>query len=309
MDWDDLKVFAAIIEHRTVRRAAPRLGLHHATVARRLERLEADLGTRLFDRRPEGLCLTPRGEDLSRFAQRMEREVEDTVLRLAGQDSALTGVVTLSLPEPMASHILAPHLPEFADRYPDLDLHLDLTYAFADLMRGEADIAIRFDNNPPERLVGKRLFPMFETIYASRGYLAALKEGTPPRWIGWAAKGRRRPDWVVETAFKDTPIWGGIPDISAQIAVAHAGLGLVALPCSIGDADPRLCRAIPDPPRRVRDIWLLTHPDLSRTSRIQAVMGFVEDVLRRNRSAFLGEVVEKPEPLEETGSQDLVPDC
>ena len=66
MDWEDLKTFLAVAEMGTVRRAAEHLRVHHATVGRRIARLEQSTGSRLFDRRPEGLALTTLGEDLLR---------------------------------------------------------------------------------------------------------------------------------------------------------------------------------------------------------------------------------------------------
>jgi len=77
MDWDHLRIFLAIARYGQLLAAARRLGLNHATVARRLDALEEALGTPLFDRRPAGCMLTEAGERLLPAAERVETEMQD----------------------------------------------------------------------------------------------------------------------------------------------------------------------------------------------------------------------------------------
>lgn len=291
MDWEDLKTFLAVAEQGTVRRAGESLGVHHATVGRRIARLEDSTGTRLFDRRPEGLVLTPPGEDLLAVAARASTEFDTARRRIAGQDATPTGDVVASMGEPIANFIVAPGLPGFAGQYPDLNLHINATWAIQDLARGDADIAIRADNNPSDTLFGKRLFPYYEAVYASPAYLQAHQNraaSDPGRWIGWGGRSQARPTWVEKSAFAATKIWGGFESLSLQVAVAEAGLGFVALPCLVGDMAPGLIRAEKAAPRPARDIWVLTHADLRRTKRVRVTMEFLEDQLRQNRALIEG---------------------
>lgn len=291
MDWEDLKTFVAVAKSGTVRGGADRLGVHHATVGRRIARLEKVTGTRLFDRRPEGLSLTPTGEELLTVSARVAEELEAAGRRIAGEDSVAKGRVTASMGEPVATQLIAPGLPEFAVRFPELELRVSSTWTLEDLSRGEADVAIRADNNPAESLVGKRLFRYAETVYASPGYLGAYSNraaGNRGRWIGWGGDAHPRPLWVEKTEFAETEVWGGFSEISLQVAAAEAGLGLIALPCFIGDRSPGLCRAFGEKPRSVRDIWLLTHPDLRRLRRIKVVMEFLEARMRLHRDLIEG---------------------
>lgn len=291
MDWEDLKSFVAVTRCGTVRRAATELGIHHATVARRITRLEDNVGVRLFDRKPEGLSLTAPGEDLMAVARRAAEEFNAVQRRVSGQDAATEGRVTVSMGAPVATLLMAKGLPEFATAYPNLDLRIVTTWNIVDLARGEADIAVRADNNPSDTLFGKRIFPYFETVYASPAYLETYQTKSPDepgRWIGWGGAGAARPAWVEKSAFAATRVWGGMQNLSLQVAAAEAGLGFAALPCFIGDSSPGLRRADSSAPHLGRDIWLLTHPDLRRTRRIQVVMAFLEDRLRRNRVLLEG---------------------
>lgn len=291
MDWEDLKTFVAVAESGTVRRAAGVLGIHHATVARRVGSLETSVGARLFDRRPEGLSLTVPGEELLSVASEAGLAFEQVKRQIGGRDAAAAGTVTVSMGEPIASSVIVPALPDFAKRYPDLHIHIMATWEIADLARGDAEIAIRADNNPPDTLFGKRLFRYFETVYSCPAYLQAWRNraaNDPGRWIGWGGTGAARPAWVESSPYAGTKVWGGFASISLQVAAAQAGLGFAALPCLVGDSAPGLCRAQDAGLYPGRDIWLLTHPDLRRTRRIRIAMDFLEEQLRGYRALIEG---------------------
>ena len=162
-----------------------------------------------------------------------------------------------------------------------------------DISRREADIAIRIDNNPPDTLVGKRLFPYFQTAYANEDYLASHDLENAPqdaRLIAWRRFDDRNPPWTKDLGFGDVPLWGYFPDPAMQVAAAKGGLGIAILPCVIGDVEPGLVRASLRRPTKAWDIWLLTHSDLRKTARIKAFMDFVEAVMRDAKKQFQGEL-------------------
>lgn len=291
LDWEDIKTFRQVAASQTVRSAAKLLGVHHSTVSRRIETLEQATGARLFDRRPEGYVLTSAGEDLAQAAGGFADQLTTVRRRIAGQDDEMTGRIIVTMAEPLAVAAFAPRLAAFTAAYPGLDLHLLTTMDFLDMGRHEADVAIRMDNNPPQSLVGKRLFPYHQTVYASPDYLTAHDLKSAPesgRWLRWDRSDDPFPDWTQETDFARVPAWGYFPDVSVQQAAARAGLGLAFLPCLLADPDPGLVRATRRAPVPSRDIWILTHPDLRRTARIRAFMDFAETVLRDLKPAFAG---------------------
>ena len=291
LDWEEVKSFAVVAGAGSVRKAARELGVHHSTLSRRIENLEYALGTRLFNRQPEGYVLTTAGEEFAAVVRECGLRLNDVERQISGQEGDLSGVVTITMAEPLAVHMFGPRLAEFADAHPGIDVRIIATTDVLDISRREADIAIRTNNNPPQSLVGKRLFPYYQTAYATEDYLRAHDFESLPelaRWICWREGEERHPDWTKETAFRKVPVWGYFPSLALQQAAARGGLGLAMLPCFVGDRDPSLVRASSRKPTKARDIWLLTHSDLRRTARIRAFMTFAEKVLRESKHEFLG---------------------
>ncbi len=292
LDWEEVKSFAVVAVAGSVRRAAKELSVHHSTVSRRIDSLEHAIGTKLFDRKPEGYVLTSAGERLAATVQECGLRLNDAERMISGQDRELSGVVTVALSEPLAVYAFGPRLAEFTETHPNIEIHMIMTQKVVDLSRREADIALRIDNNPPDTLVGKRLFPYYQTAYATQDYLDAHDFENKPeaaRWVSWHAGKNRFPAWTKEAGFGRVPLWGHFPEPAMQQAAARGGLGLAMLPCIMGDNDPALVRASSRKPIRARDIWLLTHSDLRRTARIRAFMTFAEKILRELKPQFLGE--------------------
>ncbi|MEM6639410.1 MAG: LysR family transcriptional regulator [Pseudomonadota bacterium] len=293
MDWENIKTLSAVARQGSARRAATVLGVHHSTVTRRIEQLERSISARLFDRHPDGYVLTSAGERLLRAAQRFNDDLTTIHREIAGSEHSLTGKVRVTMVLPLAVHAFAPKLPEFAERHPDIEIELHVTYDTLDLFRGDADIAIRFDNNPPQGLVGRRLFPYYETVYATADYIQSqdfVRAPEKARWIGWSSDGDRYPGWTEGTGFGDVPVWGDFPDLGLQLAAVKHGLGLALLPCLLGDSEAALVRASKRPPKPNRDIWILTHRDLRSTRRVRLVMDFAEHVLRDFERLLTGAV-------------------
>lgn len=290
-DWEDVKTFTEIARLGTVRRASETLGVHHSTVSRRLESLEAALGVRLFDRQPQGLALTDAGEELLQVGLSFAGRLSDVERHIAGRDAALSGRITVTMAAPLAELGFAPRLPDFSRRYPGLELVIVASAAFLDVARREADVAIRMDNNPPQTLVGRRFFPYHDGIYASRDYVQTVDPVNHPeraRWLGWLPEDDPFPDWTQSTEFARAPVWGSFREVGLHMAATRAGLGIAMLPCFVADRDPDLVRISDRPTIPSRDIWLLTHADLRRTARIRAFLDFATEVLLDNKAALMG---------------------
>lgn len=291
LDWEDVKTLTAVARLGTVRAAAKILSVHHSTVSRRIERLELAAQAGLFERRPEGLLLTTAGEALFAQATKFENGLLDAQTQIVGLDDALRGAVTLTVAEPLALDALFPRLPEFLEQYPNIDLQWRLTPDLLDVSRREADIAIRMDNNPPDTLVGKALFPYFQSIYCAPSYLRLLRQADRRSaccWLGWEPADNGHPAWTRPTELSDLPVRGTYPTIDAQIRAAELGLGVAMLPCLKGDAQRGLVRATDAKPLASRTIWILTHSDLRATARVRAVMRFAETALREAEPRLRG---------------------
>jgi DNA-binding transcriptional LysR family regulator len=122
MQWDDLRHFLALARARTLTGAAATLGVDATTIGRRVERLALTLNTSLFDVTPSGHILSPSGEALLRHAEEMERSSLAASNALTGERTRLAGTVRISLSAGFASWVVAPRLPDFRERHPDIRL-------------------------------------------------------------------------------------------------------------------------------------------------------------------------------------------
>lgn len=274
MDWEDLKVFLAIANGRGLKKAALKLGLHHTTCARRLTNLEADLGTTLFDRLPSGYALTEAGNKLLRSSALIQDEINGIELDLMGKDIRLEGPIKLSMPNGFATHLLIPSVLEFMKQFPLVHVQINMTYAFSDLDKREADIAIRHVDEPPMSLAGKKVGRLFRSAYASKTYLQNHDPVSNPQdchWLGWGdASGHL--SWAQKKKFPVIPVRGDIYSDVLQMSAAQAHMGITSLPCFLGDSASDLER-IPTAEAEFTDtLWVLAHRNMISNARVQALM-------------------------------------
>lgn len=289
-EWSDLKVFLAITRGRSVRAGAKLIGVSHSTVSRRLSAMEAALGARLFDRRPEGYFLTPLGEQILPRAERVEGEVLGLQTDVLGRDAALAGPIRISMPPVFAQYLIMPHLKRFSDKYPDVTLEVISSYSLTDMSRRNADIAVRFQEAPDPNLFGRRLPPFGDSIYATADYIAEHSfTGDAPtaRWLGWG-DGEDSPGWVADTPFPNMQVGHECPDPLAQLEAARAGLGVAILPCFVGDPDPGLNRVHGAGTYKSRIGWVLTHPDLKTTERVRTCVRFLVEAVESHAGLVAG---------------------
>lgn len=292
IDWDDLRVFLAILRAGSLRGAARMLGVNHATVNRRLKALEAGLGSKLFDRTPDGFAPTQAGEGLIESAERIEDDLFRAQRDIAGRDAELNGEVKVSLPFAVMRGFLAADLGGFARLYPGIDLDLDLTDRFSDLARLEADVSIRMAHDVTDDVWGRRLVRYAKSIYAAPEvancldpHSATVEEGRT--WIGWHG-GDGDESWTRDTSYPGLPVRHNLPHHALQLEMARAGHGLTMLPCFLGDREPGLVRVPGAVPVPDRSIWLLSCPDLRRTARVRAFVDFVTAAILGHRGLLEG---------------------
>lgn len=290
MDWDDIKLFLALMRTGNVRSAAAKLGVSHSTVARRIDAMEEKLATRLFERLPTGYVLTRVGEDMMEVAEHVEDELGGLERRIAGHDSRLSGRIRVTMVDALATNLLMPHLAEFARRYPEIDLEAPVAYEAADLDRREADVALRFARNPPEHLVGRRLLTCATAAYASQEYVEHhdLGDSTAACWIGFGARDPF-PEWVKRSPFPNIPVKGQFVSLLVQLAACKAGMGVAMLPCFLAEPEPTLRRLSSGKPDPAFELWLLTHRDIRTSARIRVFSEFIAAAVKSHRSRLEGE--------------------
>ncbi|MDQ8726590.1 LysR family transcriptional regulator [Bradyrhizobium sp. LHD-71] len=169
--WDDLHVFLVCAEHRSFRRAADVLGLTNTTLMRRMDRLEHQLGTKLFVRHQSGLLLSDAGKSILDDVKEMER-LSFNVRRAAAQAAAVpTGLVRVAVTEGPGTYWVLPRLIDFQNTYQTLTVDLRCAMEQADVTRLEADIAIQLEKPRNPELICTRLGRLHIYPFASEVYV------------------------------------------------------------------------------------------------------------------------------------------
>ena len=297
MDWSGLRDFVAVADTGSLSAAAVRLNVSQPTVGRRIEQLETELKAVLFIRTPRGLTLTPAGENIIEIARRMEEEALTIERTATGVNQQLEGTVRISLTEDLGVGWLPDKLPMFHERYPNLVIQININNKNVNLLRREADIAVRLARPKQVDLVARKVEELHFGLYASRAYL--VTHG-PPKTVRDLSRHYHvgfdedptYPDAIrkLERLFGRDHIRHRTNSHLGQIEASAAGLGIGALCCLRADADQRLQRVLPDIFNYVREIWLVVHTDISRSARIRAVFDFIGDTLNEDTPRLRGTI-------------------
>jgi len=278
IDWDDVRYFLAVARGGSVRAAAERLGVNHSTVLRRIAQLEERLGAQMFGKLPSGYRLTEAGEEVLEFAEQMEASSNRLETRIFGRDQGVSGLLRVTLPPFLATHLLMPDLADFVRLHPDIEMEIVSSGDLANLTNREADVAIRIvsDRNAlPLNLHGLKGPELFSGVYVSGDRLAAWRAGAPDpiRWI--VIDNHGIPDWAHEGEIHTTGVPFRTPDAEAQIVATQQGIGMTKLPCFVGDADPLLVRVPGTGLPMQGTLWLLTQGEARKTKRVRLFTEFI----------------------------------
>ena len=273
MTWDDLRFFLALVRNGTVRGAALALGVNHATVSRRLARLESRLGTTLLQRTPEGFRLMPDGERLLGSAEAIEQEVARAEQLVEGRDEELTGTVRIAMPD-LVHGMVKDVLPGILASHPGLTLDVTINARLTPIELGQTDIALRMSMTPPEDMVGLRLGRITGAVFGSRNAVFSLDPddlGRAP-WVRWQAAWQNT---AIETwprrHFPDAHVAARIDNYAALLDLVRQGVGLGLLTRWSAAPYPELVQVTDLIDEAGLDLWLLKHPDLRGLRRVRVV--------------------------------------
>lgn len=284
VNWDDQRAFLAVLEAGSLSAAARQLGLTQPTVRARIEALEASLGTTLFTRSVHGLKPTARGQSLGAAARAMAHASEAFVRSASAEEEEVSGTVRLSVSEFVGVAVLPAMLARLADRHPALRIELELSNAPADLLEQQVDIAVRMTRPRHAALVAQQVPTIRIGLYAHADYLSA--RGAPARIEELNRHRLIGPDRALpELAMVATKLPGVDPRAfvlrtdahPVALTAARAGLGIAALHRPLADADPCLRAVLPDFDLASFETWIVTHENLRRLGRIDAVFVHLVD--------------------------------
>lgn len=267
------------------------LGVHVSTVGRRLDSFEEELGVHLFDRTPDGVSPTVSVEKLMPWAIEVERRIADVDRVLEGMETEVSGIVKLSAPPGIVSQFLLPDLDALLRDHPKLRIELDASIGYADLTRGEADIALRASRPVSGDLIARRVGQSTACVLASQKLaceVGTIDELSDLQWITYQDNLAHIPDasWILKQV-PESQVIMRTSFIHAQIDAAQMGLGAVVMAeaagvraglCPVPLACDLAHRLSPLPSH---ELWLVGHRALREVPRIAAVWQHIEALFQR----------------------------
>lgn len=294
-NWDDYRYFLAVAESGSLSAAARALDVTQPTVGRRIRDLERRLRVRLFDRLSHGYVLTVAGESILAQVQQLDQSVLNIEQKISGQDESLSGSIALTATEGLATCWLVPRLVDFNAQHPGVDIKLLIAVSPLNLLRREADVALRLGNPQSDQLVGRTVARVHFGLYASMSYLESHGH---PRQLADLVRHRiiesvgEMADLKQAEALRalaaDAPAPFSSNNAFAQMALLQAGFGIVPLPCYMASGQAEIARVLEKEFDLSLDLWLLTHRDLRRTKRVRTLLKFLADAVKRDAEIFKG---------------------
>ncbi len=278
MQWDDIRFFITLAREGSLSAAARKLLVEHSTVSRRVMHLEKSLQLKLFDRLPRGWVLTDEGQTFFTQAKILEENIL-SLQRSTLKDGTLHGEVQLSAPPHLLNYFILPYLDAFKKQYPHISLALIADSKNADMLRGEADIALRMFKPNEQELIARKIADVHYSLYASPAYLSQ-----PPakqQFIGftdyffnlapkkWLENHANMGEAMIKTN-----------DIMTMYQAAKQKWGIAILPDFMvqkGELIKIPTESIPTVP-----LYLVTHPDIRRAPKVKALIDFLVQIMENH---------------------------
>ena len=287
-DWNLLRSFLAVYEAGTFTQAARVVGATQPSLGRHVRELEQALGEALFVRRPGRLEPTDRGHALYAAAAPMKASAAEAGRLLAQSGHRPVGTVRVAVSEVYGTQVVAPLVAQWLAEEPGLEIELSVSNRSDNLLRREADIAVRFFRPEQDDVIAVRVGTTELGLYAHTSYLE--RHGEP--------QGFELPEDAFvagfdrETAPLGPLIKGPAPSspirfrlrtdaILARYAAIETGLGVSVYLSDVAAERPGLRRILADRFGQELEVWLCAHPELRRSAAMRFVWARLEQALRR----------------------------
>lgn len=281
-DWRLVRSFLAALDHGSLLAAARATGSTQPTIGRHIAELESQLGVVLFERTGRGLLPTGTALKLADAARAMETGANQLAQQVAGVASEHAGTVRITASQPVACVLLPPVLARMRMALPEIQVELVASNAVTNLLRREADIALRMVQPDQASLVARRIGKVTLGAYAHRDYLR--RRGTPrePReLLAHDLVGTDRDETILR-GFEAM----GFPvareafvyrtdDLMAYWGAVRAGVGIGFVGDYLGASDPQVVPVLPMLRVPPLPMWLAVHREIRSSRRIRAVYDFL----------------------------------
>ena len=296
LDWDDFRFVLALRRAGSLGAAARLLKCEQSTAGRRLAALEVELGVQLVTRTPEGVVLTDAGVAAAELAELMDRGVDELVRKVGGEDQRPEGVVKLATTDATAAFLMAGLVP-LRELYPKLRVELVVSNTAHDLLRREADVALRLFRESSPTLIARKVGDLGWSLYATAAYIDRARvalgaEVGPDALAGQAVIGfgdavARSPGatWLTAHSRPEDVVLRAT-SIAAVINAAKAGMGIAVAPC-FSVRDTSLVRLTPAVVAH-SEAFLVIPPDQRDVARVRIVMDAVTSLFEQERVMLSG---------------------
>ena len=281
-DWSLIRSFLAALDRGSLLGAAKALRASQPTIGRHIAELETQLGVVLFERTGRGLLPTDMALRLAESARAMEEGAHQFASRAAGADDAVSGTVRITASQPVACLVLPPILAQMRLALPEVQVELVSSNEVSNLIRREADIALRMVQPDQASLVVRRIAKVNVAAYAHRDYLR--RRGTPRQpaelaeheLIGFDRnEGIIRASPAFGTSLRKENFCLRTDDLLAYWGAVRAGIGIGFVATYMARSDKQLVAVLPMLKIPPLPIWLTVHREIRTNRRIRAVYDFL----------------------------------
>ena len=285
-DWNHIRAFLATAETGSLSAAARQIGLTQPTLSRQVAALEAELGVLLFERVGRALALTEAGHELLTHSRKMGEAANGLRLAATGQAQSIEGTVRITASDVMSAHVLPPVLHQLRQRAPRLTIDVVAANDIRDLMRREADIAIRHVRPEQPELIARLVQEATARFYAAPSYLERRGRPTSPAdlaahdFVGFADVDRSiafmAPLGIHLTAdnFRIRSTSG-----LASWELVKQGFGVCPMMDDVAAVTPGVERLLPGMEPLTFPVWLTAHRELSTSRRVRLVFDLLAERL------------------------------
>jgi DNA-binding transcriptional LysR family regulator len=297
VNWEDLRYVLALRRMGSLGAAARSLKCESSTASRRLAALEASLGVQLVTRTPEGMTLNAAGMSVAELAETIDRGVEELERTIGGEDAKPEGIVKLATTDTVASFLMAGLIP-LRSEHPKIQVQLVVGNAGHDLLRKEADVAVRMYRDQNPSLITRKIGEIGWSLYGTRELVertgcklgasvdAAALCGLPVIRFSDGLARSAAGQWLVANTRSEDVVLAGT-SVASVINAVKAGLGISLVPCFTAHADATLVRLTPAVVAKV-EAFLVIPPEHRQTVRVRLVMDAIAALFQRERGLLEG---------------------
>jgi DNA-binding transcriptional LysR family regulator len=271
-----------VLEHGSLLGAAKSIRSTQPTLGRHIAELESQLETTLFERTGRGLLPTAMALRLADSARLMETGAHQLARQAKGAQAMVAGAVRISASQPVACILLPPLLVQMRLALPDITVELVVSNAVSNLLKREADIALRMVQPDQGSVIAKRVGQVNIGTYAHRDYLR--RRGIPKLPADLLTHDLLSGD--KDDVMERSAIAMGLPiprerivlrtdDLIAYAAALRAGLGIGFISDYVGQTDDNLVPLLPMLKIPPLPLWLVVHREIRNNQRIREVYEFL----------------------------------